>query len=79
VRGEQGWDSHVPARRITGGEVRGEGKLQGLMAVRLSHMLRVEVVGKGISMKARSNGGGVNDDGDAPAADVDGGPVHELQ
>jgi hypothetical protein len=31
---------------------------------------RVEVAGKGISTRARSGGGGVNDDGDAPAADV---------
>jgi hypothetical protein len=30
-------------------------------------------------MRARSGGGGVNNDGDAPAADVGKGPVHELQ
>jgi hypothetical protein len=30
-------------------------------------------------MRARSGGGGVNDDGDAPAADVGEGPAHELQ
>jgi hypothetical protein len=47
VKGEQGWNGRVPARRITDGEVRGEGKLQGLTVVRLSHVSRVEVVGKG--------------------------------
>jgi hypothetical protein len=40
-------DGRVPARRVTGGEVRGEGKSQGLTAVRLHHVSRVEVVGKG--------------------------------
>jgi hypothetical protein len=31
--GEQRLDGHVPAGRATGGEVRGEGKLQGLTTV----------------------------------------------
>jgi hypothetical protein len=35
--------------------------------------------GKGISTRARSCGGGVNDNGDAPVADVSEGPTHELQ
>jgi hypothetical protein len=43
VKGEQGLDGHVPARRVTGGE----GKSQGLTAVRLHHVSRVEVTGKG--------------------------------
>jgi hypothetical protein len=30
-------------------------------------------------MGARSGGGGVNDDGDASAADVGEGPAHKLQ
>jgi hypothetical protein len=32
-QGEQGLDGCVPARRVTGGEVRGEGKFQGLTTV----------------------------------------------
>jgi hypothetical protein len=34
---------------------------------------------KWISTRFRSGGGGVNDDGDALAADVGEGPAHELQ
>jgi hypothetical protein len=36
----------VPARRVAGGEVRGEGRSQGLMTVRLHLVLRATVVGK---------------------------------
>jgi hypothetical protein len=47
VKREQGLDGRVPARGVTGGEVRGEGKSQGLTVVRLHHVSRFVVVGKG--------------------------------
>jgi hypothetical protein len=46
-RGRQRFDRPVPAGRAIGGEVRGEGKLQGLTVVRLHHVSRVAAARKG--------------------------------
>jgi hypothetical protein len=76
---EQRLDGHVPARRATGGEVRGEGKLQGLTAVRLDYLSRVGTAEKEDLDGSPKRRGGVNNDGDAPAANVGEGPARKHQ
>jgi hypothetical protein len=39
-------DGHVPVRRVAGGDVRGEGRSQGLTTVRFHPVLRAAVVGR---------------------------------
>jgi hypothetical protein len=44
--GEQRKGGRLPVERATGGEVRGEEKFQGLMAVRLGYLSRAGMAGK---------------------------------